>query len=785
MGFRKKGTAEGDGRTPDRRKRTVDIDPLSPDDRLDGAEGEDRDYPIYEEHLKEAFSHPELHNIAITGDQGVGKSSIIRTFDRKRNSLWPGGRHFLYISLMSFQGDTPRGPDDGSKDSDDGPKDPDSGTKDLKQRLEELERDLLRQLLYVCDDVRKVPGITYRLIPAPRTWLRRCIPAVMLILLAAGAFSAAYFAQLRTIFEAFLPDEAVSWFGENAQTLAAAPYGLVLVCLLYFLGKLAGWLFRDAHLSKLTLESSGKAVGLDKVGVDIQPAEGTSYLDRHGFELIYVLERMAGRFDHTLVFEDMDRLGTEVQRELFAELREINGLANSRLSYKHRGVLRYIGRLFPDLGRIPGLGGLFREPCLRFLYVAHDMAFGPEECAKFFDYILPVVPALSRESLASRLAETYLKEAGIPLDEQSEDTRWRPSEFLACAAPELNDYRTIHTILNEYRVFEQVESRRGLMTTQEDKRDLFAYVTYKNLCPADYYKIRDGKSTVFPPVPPRGSTEVESPLIQDWLKKGFLPWDCILFSGYSLTWLKGVYTAVLTGEDVEKKRTLLCSCIQGRDRQKGLCMDILADMVGDESFGLAVKDIRPFWLSYLLYLVPAGGGEEASKGSGKRLQTLLEEMTRVDAEGAEPAPEQLEESVIEKFRYLTREVRMALVRCLLRCKCPLKKLDGWLFRTDVSLGEAEEIWRLLRDLQEDAEALIELHREAASPWVTSPDLLKSLRAVGADGWMLSIVKRMVPEGKPLPSEVGEMPFAFSGGEEKPLQQWLDEGSKTAAAATGR
>lgn len=770
MCFRKRNRAGGTGCASAREKHTAKIYSLSPNDRLDQRTEEDQDYPIYEEHLKEAFCRPELHNIAVTGDHGVGKSSIVRTFDRKRNSLWPGGRHFLYISLINFRSNAPHGPEDA----------------DNHKQLEELERDLLCQLLYVCNDVRKVPGITYRLIPAPKSRLKQYVPMVMLILLAAGVFGAAYFPQLRTISGAFLSTEAVAWCGRNAQMLEAVPYGLVLLCLLFFVGKLAGWLFRGAHLSKLTLEGSGKAVGLDKVGVDIQPVEGTSYLDRHGFELIYTLERMSGRFDHTVVFEDMDRLGTDVQRELFAELREINSLVNSRLSYKRRGPFRYLGRFFPGLGRIPVIGGLFREPCLRFIYVAHDMAFVPEECAKFFDYILPVVPALSRESLAVRLSETYLKQAGIQLDEQSEDIRQRPSQFLACAAPELNDYRTIHTIMNEYRVFEQVERGRGLVTTQADRQDLFAYVTYKNLCPEDYYRIREGRSTVFPPLPRGQNAEASSPLIQDWLDKGFLPWDCILFAGYSLTWLEGAYEAVLTGRDAEKKRALLRSCTEQREQQKGLCLDILAGIADDGTFDSAVKDIQLSLVVYLLNIMPVDGKKEAVQEFEAKFQEVLGRMMPSNAGSAEQVPALLEESVIWRFGRLTRESRLALVRCLLSCQCPLRALDQWLFRTDGGAGEAVETWLLLGGLRpEEIDTLIEPQGEAAYQWITSPVRLRPLQTIEAGGRMLPIIQRIVPAGKSLPPEVGEMMFTFCGDEEKPLQQWLNEAPKAAAAGTGQ
>lgn len=131
MCFKKRNRAGGTGCASAWEKHTAKIYSLSPNDRLDQRMEEDQDYPIYEEHLKEAFCRPELHNIAVTGDHGVGKSSIVRTFDRKRNSLWPGGRHFLYISLINFRSNVPQ---ESGEDADN------------HKQLEELERDLLCQV---------------------------------------------------------------------------------------------------------------------------------------------------------------------------------------------------------------------------------------------------------------------------------------------------------------------------------------------------------------------------------------------------------------------------------------------------------------------------------------------------------------------------------------------------------------------------------------------------------------------------------------------------------------
>lgn len=754
------------------KEQMVGIYPLSPSDRLDESTDVDKDYSTYEECLKEVFLRPELHNVAITGNYGVGKSSVIRTFERRRNSRRLTNRHFLYISLTNFHTNGFLKTEAGNQES------------SFKKKLEELERDLLCQILYVCDDIQRVPGITYRLIPSPKSWLGRHIPIVMLMLLVLGLFCIAYGSQLSVGMESFLPTGLTAWWKARHQALVAVPYGLVLFCLLFFARKLAIWLSSGAHLSKLTLEGTGKVAGVDKIGVDIQPVEGTSYLDRHGFELIYVLERMAGRFDYTVVFEDMDRLGTDVQRELFSELREINCLANSRLSHKQRGLFRYLGSAFPRLGKFAGVGHLFREPCLRFLYVAHDMAFTPTECSKFFDYILPVIPTISGESLPDRLAETYLKNVGIELDEHSTDESQRPSILLACAAPELNDYRTIHTILNEYQVFERVEKQRGLLLTQKDKRELFAYVTYKNLCPDDYYKIRAGESLAFPPEPRQGNesfSKLGSSLVRNWLEKGFLPWDCIMFAGYSLTWLGETYRAVLQSTNDSRKRNLLQSCADGHFRQQHLCADILLNILNDEMFQQAIDGIQFSLLLYLLQVMPINISKSEMANFEKKLQSLLERANRAVMSPNRPYEGRREQNakgletwISRRFDLLSPSIRLELLHYLLLYGYRPKKLNTWLFRENAGKDEAAETWIMLGQLtQRELETLLYAQKEAAFQWLKSPGVLEGIRTAGEDSKMLSLVKMMVPPGERLSPEIGEMKFTFREREIRSLQRWLD------------
>lgn len=98
------------------------IYPLSP--TIEGIYIDDSNDQVYTEKLNEAFSREEIHNIAITGNYSIGKSRVVRLFDRS----WNVGRNllarvldkrerFLYISLGDFAAHNSDAPQQGEDES--------------------------------------------------------------------------------------------------------------------------------------------------------------------------------------------------------------------------------------------------------------------------------------------------------------------------------------------------------------------------------------------------------------------------------------------------------------------------------------------------------------------------------------------------------------------------------------------------------------------------------------------------------------------------------------------
>lgn len=69
---------------------------LAPNDEL----AKDKHFLVYRDYLENAFSNPQIKNIALSGNWGAGKSSILRSFDKYINK---GDEKFLFISLIDFE----------------------------------------------------------------------------------------------------------------------------------------------------------------------------------------------------------------------------------------------------------------------------------------------------------------------------------------------------------------------------------------------------------------------------------------------------------------------------------------------------------------------------------------------------------------------------------------------------------------------------------------------------------------------------------------------------------
>ena len=492
------------------------IFPLSPNPALKETERLPQ-IGMYRRYLHTAFGEPRISNIAVTGGFGVGKSSVVRSLEQslcskemtddsnisatkvihhrifkktKANSC--DDRGFLYISLGSFVS-TPE----------------DEKEKDSIQEINAIERRLLLQI-YARFHRKDLPLSSFRLIPEDLTSHRKTailcgfiVCSILLLLfhevlgyLLVGlstASSAQWLAPLRWFFGLM-----VSW----KPYIHLLLYVFAIVTASFMAGKICFRLAPRLYLSSIALKSDNAEIDLEKEACE-------SYLDLYSMELVYCLEQLVDQIDSTIVFEDFDRLSSDICIQIFTRLREINYLANLRLKAAGKRI--------------------------RFIYVINDSLLGDIIHPKFFDYILPVIPYLNQKSAEMVLTER-LKTINEVVGFEEKSTQYVEG-IVSRVAPYLADFRLQNTILNEYGLLSELyKAHNAERLDEHDAAHLFAFAIYKNIWPNDYQGLLLGKSKIFLNAEPQCPTGIENKELFDILtdRKGpILTSRCLYYAGFN------------------------------------------------------------------------------------------------------------------------------------------------------------------------------------------------------------------------------------------------------------
>lgn len=264
----------------------------------------EEEFSPYVEEFDFVFSDANIRNIALAGQYGAGKSSVMRTF-AQRDAKAHEPHHFLFVSLASF--------DEDGADKEDGNVDLDS---------EVVEKKILLQLVHQLDGKE-----------APKSRFSRTVDASkccdLLTAIEAVAFVALSIVLLR-------------WYGK--PEISGPLFSRVVPCALLWLGILVAFVYKMIR--------SGSFVSLVrklKVGnfeIDLEGDKNETPLDKYLDDLVYLIN---GSGYDVIVFEDLDRFGSV---SLFQKLREINTIANATRKGTSTPLLRffYLVRdgLFPD-----------------------------------------------------------------------------------------------------------------------------------------------------------------------------------------------------------------------------------------------------------------------------------------------------------------------------------------------------------------------------------------------------------------------------------------------------
>lgn len=254
-----------------------------------------KDCGSYMDALSWALKQDKIHNIAISGPYGSGKSSVIRTFFSTR------GQHSQYkhltISLATFNG-TVQG-----------------NNQELQSRL--IESSILEQLFYHEEDSH-IPDSRFKKIRKQHRGklFTYALAAVLFGLLIIFLFSPSLLSTW--LFGTDIPESALIWFNRTALFLC-------IIGAVYVLYKLA----------RIVIGLSVKRLNFKSAEVEIENNTQKSVLNSHIDEIIYFFEVTGYQI---VVLEDLDRFDNQ---DIFTKLREINYIINNSDKVKQKVVFIY------------------------------------------------------------------------------------------------------------------------------------------------------------------------------------------------------------------------------------------------------------------------------------------------------------------------------------------------------------------------------------------------------------------------------------------------------------
>lgn len=465
------------------------------------------EYEVYKKHLDAAMEDPNIRNIAITGDYGIGKSSFLNWFAQ--------GKDYLFVSLCDFN------------------------REENKKNVKETCCDIYRQLMIGCSRARKTKekrkkrlfyGAALVVVSLAVFYLLLnntfgCMDWVMEIHREAGLNLYRLLHWHATDAEMALQKAAVEQkFAANVVIGSMKKWKFAADGFVGIAGFIATVMILGGLrtlLSSLKLSFKTK-IEETEVGAELElkKTDYSHYVDQLKVKLIDLLRREKKNYQSVIIFEDFDRFPYPVCRYLLNDLHDINRLLNYSIGTTEKNPIRFIYVLKDDLFAVDALENAAPAPgaaqsrqtgetqeekvseqgneqakASAPVLVTTQMKKTARSAdknlqLKLFDYILPFVPGTYRMASAGYI-ENWLADAGV--------SYFVRSEFIALVGEYLFDYRTMRSIINEYRIIKEVyikkrEKLLGNDTGYFDEKKILALAVYKTLMPEDYAGIREGTS---------------------------------------------------------------------------------------------------------------------------------------------------------------------------------------------------------------------------------------------------------------------------------------------------
>ncbi|MDS7966021.1 hypothetical protein RMB12_03115 [Acinetobacter sp. V117_2] len=179
-----------------------------------------------------------------------------------------------------------------------------------------------------------------------------------------------------------------------------------------------------------------------------------SILNKHLDEILYFFEET--NFD-IIIIEDLDRFNNT---EIFIRLRELNTLINAAKQVNRRIV---------------------------FLYAIKDDMFKNKDRAKFFDFIIPIIPVINPTNAYDLIKKNYINDkVNTNLNNQINEV------FLHQISLYFDDLRLVINIFNEFELYVKKLNNNHL-----NKNKLLAIIIYKNYYPSDFTELHKNRGQIY------------------------------------------------------------------------------------------------------------------------------------------------------------------------------------------------------------------------------------------------------------------------------------------------
>lgn len=385
------------------------------------------DLSAYEDGFQFIFENDDIRNVAISGPYSSGKSSLLESYKAKHED-----KKFLHISLAHFSDENEIKIEENS-------------SEDIEAVIEgKILNQLIQQI-----STKNIPQTNFRIkrkIGKVETlfWTIGCVLTITIILMLLNLNKFAAWIN------SYSDDKWIIPWLKPLLLHFTTPLG-VIICTIILMVLVGGAIYRmlDIQRNKNFL----KRVSVQGNEIEIFEDSKESYFDKYLNEVLYLFENSGV---DVIVFEDIDRFENV---RVFERLREINMLANIRLKQDKKHAV------------------------IRFFYLLRDDIFVTKDRAKFFDYIMPVVPVIDSSNSYDKIKEYF---AGIECSVSLDD------RFLKGLSLYIDDLRVLKNIYNEFVVYYE-----RLKKVDLDPNKLLAMITYKNIFPRDFASLQLNKGFVF------------------------------------------------------------------------------------------------------------------------------------------------------------------------------------------------------------------------------------------------------------------------------------------------